>query len=102
MTQQEQVKAFFATLYGDDDIVEVRLLGDFDKDLYPKTYFAPKANWTNADGALGFRYIKKSESYDPVKVNLEALRAWNDEGYNIYVGVNPRREQEKLRGDAFG
>ena len=101
MTQQlSDAKAFLDGLYGDDDILEIRLLGDVEKHLYPKTYFAPKANWSKPDGALGFQYIKKTQSHDPVSVGHGALRAWNDSGYNVYIGVNPRREQEKLRGDA--
>ena len=101
MAQQlSDTRAFLDGLYGDDDILEIRLLGDVEKHLYPKTYFAPKANWSKPDGTLGYQYIKKTQSYDPVSVGHGALRAWNDSGYNVYIGVNPRREQEKLRGDA--
>lgn len=105
------ISKFLNTLYSDDDILEMRFIGEGvlpdGKKRFPFSVFAPKRQWVKDNGGKGMRFLRKNNEAFDKEVGTDYLIEQNARGYNDYVGVNPRRCQKLgddviVKGDAEG
>lgn len=105
----EQIRRFLETLYGDDDVLEVRFIGEVDKErkLYPHSLFASCYRWRLPTAVATRTRTERNERKEVVRAwpetengGIKTILRKNAEGYNAYIGVNPR--WIRLDGTCFG